>query len=406
MKERVAAMIVEADGRKRTRPVLRGEPSPGNAWDEYRTALAIIQERNLVERRFTAPQSDRPSIEDLLPLNADVLEHLRKGVQRNGGQFPQEWEKGGIGPPFSGPITWPAGFRGWDVSMLIALTTSQARVWLDQGRTEEAFDLLLDLCMFGSDLGFNAGGSGPSSLALSAHEDALREIRPAIQSGKAPVESLDRLSRELAILDRVFPELGPSIVNEALITGVDLIRLDEDQQNGVAPTGVKAEAVVETQKVISGPFFRRMVYADAFLKVEAAARQFEHCDGKPFAELKREADAFSKESEAAEAAVSSTAAIARVLRPTNPIILFSHRETLARFRVLRAVVEYLRNGQDLKLDDPFGGKILVAEQNGRVRAWSIGPDQMDNGGRGEWYLKRDVTGDIVLEVELRHAKVR
>src|SRR6185503_5737910 len=55
MKDRWKTFLEEARGRDRERPPLRGEPSAGNAWDDY--AVAIREVRTLYELESSAPRN-------------------------------------------------------------------------------------------------------------------------------------------------------------------------------------------------------------------------------------------------------------------------------------------------------------------------------------------------------------
>ena len=50
-----------------------------------------------------------------------------------------------------------------------------------------------------------------------------------------------------------------------------------------------------------------------------------------------------------------------------------------------------------ELEDPFGGKLLSSEKDGKVKVWSVGRDRVDDGGKGDW--KPNPGPDIVLEFD-------
>jgi len=71
------------------------------------------------------------------------------------------------------------------------------------------------------------------------------------------------------------------------------------------------------------------------------------------------------------------------------------RDSRVRLRLLRAAAHYLPEGRILRLDDPFGTKLLWEESDGKLRIWSVGQDGRDNGGKA--YSTGSGT-DIILEV--------
>jgi hypothetical protein len=73
------------------------------------------------------------------------------------------------------------------------------------------------------------------------------------------------------------------------------------------------------------------------------------------------------------------------------------RDKRAQLRLLRTAAQYRATGRLPDLDDPFGVRLLSSEQGGKVKVWSVGRDQVDDGGKGEW--KPNAGPDIVLEFD-------
>jgi hypothetical protein len=88
MRTRVAKLRDEARSRNVSRPVLRGEPIPGNAWDEYNIALNraldFKEEGNgakLNQFNNRDASADRAMVAQLIAAHPGVIDHLRLGAQ-------------------------------------------------------------------------------------------------------------------------------------------------------------------------------------------------------------------------------------------------------------------------------------------------------------------------------------
>ncbi|HEX5000689.1 MAG TPA: hypothetical protein VFY29_20870 [Terriglobia bacterium] len=384
-KQRVATLAAEANARNNTGTALRGDPIPGNGWDDYRLALGAAAALNEQETwkllsgfMDGSAEADRRRVEQLLLSNTTILAYLQRGVRRSSGHFAYEWQKETVG-------AIPLSLR--TVELLAAV---QVRLWLEAGRTEEALDLLIDMCAFARDIGLNATSLN-RSWAIGLYELALDEMRMGVQSGVWRRSALDRLERELEFVDREFPALGPSFVNDALIEGAHFVQVDEQQ--GATPGAVITSVV------------NRLLFARAFFKLEAAARQFENCDRRPFEEVKADLDRFAHW----DPITASVDPIVIVNTPIDGDAVYTFRGTLTRLRILETAIRYLQNGQTVALDDPFGDKLIVSTAGGKLRVSSVGPDGKDNRGNGEWRpilshngrLLRFAEGkDIVMEVAL------
>src|SRR5688572_8951917 len=208
IRNRVASLRDQAQFRNLSRPVLRGEPLPGNAWDEYRLALDNAEtirddeHVNLVKFAARIPGASRASVEQLLAAHRVALEHLRLGARRSNGQFPYEWQYIGLAMP----------------SILVSrrtgmLAAAQARIWSDQGRNQDAVDLLLDLSQFAGDFGRN-GPLLSNLVGLAVYVSAFDELRNLVGSRRLNRRELSRLAAKLEIMDHNFPALGPAMMNE------------------------------------------------------------------------------------------------------------------------------------------------------------------------------------------------
>jgi hypothetical protein len=386
MKKRVDALAAEAASRDGRRSVLRGAVVAGNAWDEYSSALEVAQMLqdsgaweilfHFIERR---PEVDRRQVEELLSSNTLALNHLRQGATRNDGQFPYEWQKGRESP--DPKIGAPRA--------LAYLAVAQARVWSETGRPEDAIDLLLDTSVFARDLSFN-GTYASQAAGFITYFAALDEIRSVLQSNKLRRESLLRISKELETLDREFPPLGPILLNETLFDGITMMEIDAGRAN-------------EAQSIPLNPLtprvLGRIMYFHSFSAAAAAATSLQDSDRKPYATMVAEVEVAHRNLKA------SWNPLIHLYASNTQIFGRNSRyncEVISLLRVLRTAAEYRALGQAPSLDDPFGEKLMQSNERGKLRIWSVGSDQKDDGGKGgtKWEPGAFTPGqDIVLEIE-------
>ena len=78
----------------------------------------------------------------------------------------------------------------------------------------------------------------------------------------------------------------------------------------------------------------------------------------------------------------------------------SHREALARLRLIRAAAGFLNKGSLAEMEDPLGTHLLQSQNSAKTRIWSVGRDGKDDGGLGGWPSSPDQWDwDIVFEIE-------
>jgi hypothetical protein len=152
VRKRAATLKDEANARNLSRPVLRGEPVPGDAWDEYNIALndakAFSEDgrgANLTKFHSRDAEADRAMVDRLLAAHKRALDHVRLGAQRTNGQYPYDWERGS-------QMDLPTMLGIRKVAML---GLAQARIWTEEGRVQDAANLLLDLSQFDTDVATN-----------------------------------------------------------------------------------------------------------------------------------------------------------------------------------------------------------------------------------------------------------
>lgn len=74
----------------------------------------------------------------------------------------------------------------------------------------------------------------------------------------------------------------------------------------------------------------------------------------------------------------------------------SFRTLRAQLRLLEVGARYLATAEALDREDPFGGRIRISVEAGTLKAWSAGPDGIDDGGSGKW---EHGGKDVVLELK-------
>jgi len=92
--------------------------------------------------------------------------------------------------------------------------------------------------------------------------------------------------------------------------------------------------------------------------------------------------------------------IIRMIMPSWARSDQSHREALARLRLIRAAAGFLNKGSLAEMEDPLGTHLLQSQNSAKTRIWSVGRDGKDDGGLGGWpssYAQWD--WDIVFEIE-------
>jgi hypothetical protein len=373
MRNRAATLKHEARSRNVSRPVLRGEAVSGNAWDEYNLAinqsLALKQDQNVTNLlQFNArdASADRAMVERLIAAHPGVIDHLRHGARRANGQYPYEWDRGIY-------ATFPSilGFR-----TATRLAIAQARILEDNGRPQDAADLLIDVSQFASDFATN-GVLLSSLVGLSAYSDTLDGLRNLILSGKLSRQELATLAKELEVADRNFPTLGPAFTNEAA-------NIPEFEPS------IKDRLLIAQEGGWRYGLSTRQVTLDAFELADSHAQRSLNIDKLPFDAARKEAQAITAE------AKSSANPLVRQSEPDRSKTLETHRDVHTRLRLLRAATIFLYNGDMPELGDPFGNNLSYAKEGGKLRIWSNGPDGESQNGQGDW--GRSAAPDIVLEI--------
>jgi hypothetical protein len=359
--QELKATIAAERARSGERPVLWGEPTPGNAWDEYDLALAAIPKQSGgrgVGEILDPKHDDKPDgALARLPQYASSIAHLRAGAHRASSRKDYEWEKAGgaATPSFAAVNQIP-----WYVLL-------EARVQAKEGRPSEAVGEILDVMQFGRDF----ASDGPiisHTLGSMVLGGALLEARDLLTSGVMDAPSRERLEHGLRTLLGEFPTSEDAMLRECIFMDSALHE-------------------------VAGPNF-----ATGSMFLSAARRQREWIRNAAAASRVSWAELLKVERENQ----------AQIDRAWNPFVKMgiaslthtygkNSRQWRAQISMLLAGVHFQRTGEVLDLDDPFGTKLLSSKTGDALKIWSIGPDGIDNQGAGGWYAKDGP--DIVLDVK-------
>jgi hypothetical protein len=355
MEARIGELTQLARTRSGTRPVLRGEGPPGNAWDEYLLALS----------EASKPRGAQPSavvggggargpdlaqqIEQLLKTKGSLIEHLRKGTQC-----------AAVFPPISSDSQTYRLFPvlgNWDVFW--QALTRYARLLAAQGKYQEAAECLTDLCLFGADLSRNTE-SELDGAGMEIRRHALHELRFLVINREIPNDCLSSLERELEVLDRAAPDRASILLNDTAKVG--RIFLFEPSWDFPLRVGKDALPSFDWRHLFS----KRLLALDLFRQADAWNGSAAAATRMPWQEAIRVHHAISAESSGRPSVFGS-------------IGLSSHawaawtRATQAKVRLLRVAVHYRLSGEVMRVSDPFGEQLLHEESRpGHMKAWSLG----------------------------------
>ncbi len=363
--ERTRRLREEAAARPAARPVLRGEATDGNAWDDYGAALETLQASardamTLQEILNRGPRADRAAVAAFVERDRTAIDKMREGTRRAEAQYAYAWGRG---------LT----FRTPDLlkcQTLSSLAACRARLDREAGRPREAAELALDVLQFTRDLGHN-GILVTEFMAHAASRPALDELQEILVSRELSREELAEVARELEILDLSLPRHAWSLLNERMILGQE-VRAGGGGAGTGPFSGIRA--------AISG-----RLATVAMLEVQDRhAGTVERLDEVPWSAVEAYSAALDKVDKMPCDLPATSAA-----KPG--------RERRAMLRLLRMAAHYRATGEVLDLEDPFGARLRHERNGAKLRVWSVGPDGTDHGGDGGWHAP--LGRDILLEVE-------
>jgi hypothetical protein len=341
---RVAQLRAEADARFCPRPVLRGTPVPGNAWDDYLPAIDLIPD---------FPEEDPGSEARRLEQNryASAVEGMRRGTRR----ADLRWARLGERRPKGSDLE--SSWLG-KILILAGLASDRAEVLFKEGKTRDAAELLLDVLKFSEDV---AADGSEDALRLHIHitGNALTGIERLLTDERLPAQDCVQIARELGQLDATFPRVGPLLLGKLEHCGSWILEegnLQDLVGCKASPDGIKAgwrEAYSLRLMKISGfdqtdALISRLLSSDEGSASDEAARR-----KKVFEDLSDSGNVYFR--------------------------IFAHPEDMPEsgwFRTLRSELRQLRvaahwraTGGVLELADTSGAKFPCEIEAGNLVLW-------------------------------------
>jgi hypothetical protein len=394
MKTGLLNVLREEMARPAERPVLRGATEPGNAWDDYEQALAVIgrmtpSDRSVLESFFLRentigrPRAERPprsKVKRMMSAFESTLTHLRQGTCRARAQFHSRDLEG----------VEVRKLKGYHAFGLGYFAVVRSRFLAEDGKGGEAAELLLDLGQFSRD--YSAAVHPNVKFAWGSLQDLfLNELSSLVRSGRLSPEMLLQVDRELELLDRSTRPFGPMDPPDLLRLGFGF--LEADKLFRYIRSGHEDEERIPLWGSWRFCFSDRLMVADAFTEASEWLRTCDTLRSSSWTEIQRAQAGFEE----------------RVLRSPNPVVRLHMRwagnwmpitrMAQARLRLLRIAAVHQATGEFLELEDPFGGALRRAEIGCRYKLWSVGRDGNDDGGDGFFTGTSTNIKDIVLEIE-------
>jgi hypothetical protein len=347
-------MLAQVNDRAPRRTPHEDARHPGNAWDDYLALRTIVPNWSGTELNILyhyaarSDQSDSAAALLLLSATTGFTDLLSRGARRKECRYPFPEEE----------RRWPRlpedHFQ--HVAARAALVArSRARALLDEGKTREAVDLLLDLAVFGRDLADRSFDTDTMD-GFGALDHALRGLQTLVISGRLRAEELLVLDRRLKALDDDWPDHDVALRSDLL--GVGLLLVREDRAGG------------SMHEFSRRPRIRRHWRTFASTRLRALETFGEVRD-----RIRRVIDASRLPLEAGDPIIQ---AIDLEMRDSEDPLwglcynvgrLSSIRYQRCRLRLFRLAVHGRATGELLKLEDPMGGLLKIAETGNALRVW-------------------------------------
>lgn len=343
LESRVAELRATADTRFRPRPVLRGTPIPGNAWDDYLPALALV-----------ANAGDEPETAEGRRLwrstCAPAVEILQRGTRRA--------EVGWICVRArQGEDDREAGFLGQILSVG-RIGVDRADLLLEEGKTREGIELALDLLKFAEDVAAD-GDERAQYSAWHLQETAMVVLEHALQGDRLTGDNCRQIDRELGQLDTTFPRLAPVLLGRLEQYGTWILK--EAPLSDLVGCRATGAAIPTGWREL---YSERMMKVAAFDTTDALITRLLRSDQSRTAEEEAQRDAL----DAGRAEAKNT--YTKIL--TNPsYIPKSGRSRSLRswMRALRVGAHFGATGEVLDLLDTEGEKIVTGMDAGKLVLW-------------------------------------
>ncbi len=362
------ARLFEIQRRDGPRPVLRGAPGPGNAWDEYRPALADAGSIVGFDRLLAQAESSLPdctAADQLLAAHRPAVDGLRRGARCGISVGGYVWDR----DPARLSINDAASpnFRNFVRTRTVAqLAMLQARVRTEGKEIREAVDLLLDVCQFDRDVTAE-GPIAHEMMGVDLLIRALDRLHLLVESAGLDRGALEAIDRSLEILDDSLPSHEEALRRESVAWGITFLPACR-----------------------TGTVWNRLTALDTFERISGWMEMLGKCESLPWPEeLRVYRDLYRQVHASRNPSLRGEA-------PGRLVNSLLHRIARTDLRLIRMGARFRASGEQLDLPDPFGDRLRTSASPGSFKAWSRGPDGADDGGTGPW--KAGAGRDIVLEI--------
>jgi hypothetical protein len=397
MDREVARLVAEASSRNGPRPVVWGEATPGNAWDDYVLGLEdllttpIQTPGNLRAFAGRAGTADRAQVERELAAHGKALDHLVRGAHRTEARLLFKWDAESI---------LPYGGEGL-LRKLGELSICRIRFLREKGDPGAALGALLETAQFARDAASNSSSEYEWE-GLGVLDLVLSELEDLVLSHRLKDADLEALEPALQTLDTSLARDGGALLNDVAGFGCFLKR--EDPYLEADGTYIKRRPLSPGwQHAFSMALFK----TDAFNRWRDAAMT--HAAGGAWGW--DEARKVYAQNAALLERPPENLAVNRLTAPSLETI----RQREARLALLRMAVQFLRTGKAEPLPDPFGALVdpatvpAVGTRGGArttvplrvrsdlrtLRAWSVGPNGIDDDGNSA-DRPRNTTGSTTI----------
>jgi hypothetical protein len=346
---------LSADVAKRDakRPVLRGDPLPGDAWKLYGPLIREYDES------FVGAVAIRPG------WKAEAVESLRRGARRGSARNPygEAWLNADERYPMDAIHEYA------QASLQKALSLA------DWGRLRQAGEILLDAALFARDVGQN-GNFGLQEGSFKILEAAFEELSNLLKAMGTDRETPRQIAAELEILDRSLGRSGYVLLNEIAKEARVLLGEQEWEWWGrdIGEAGWRYG------------FSRRLMAADGVVRMASWARRHLEDDDLPWGAPGIKRDDFIWED-----CIVERNGLLRVAATSEYFWTVEGRDVHARLHLLRLAAHFLATGEVLPLPDPYALHLLQEREGSRLKAWSIGSHRKNEKGEGDW-------SNLVIEV--------
>jgi hypothetical protein len=368
LEQRVSQLGADLDARCGPRPILRGTPIPGDAWDDYLPAidLASKMEEYSMFQMFASssgePDFERYRVRPDKYLSA--VQGMQRGTRRAESRRVRLHEKEAFLQDWGG--TWLQG-----AVALGYVSGCRARCLAAEGKTHDATELLLDLLKYGQDVAAD-GSELAHELSREIMSSGLVGIEYLLIHGKVSTEDCRQMSEELGRLDGTFPRLGPVLLCKLEYFGSWMLSgqgLDDLRGIGCVPRGSEIE-----------PGWRE-AYSRRLMLVAIFDRTDDLVAGLLATDLGTSSDEVARRSKVyldlGETRHWLFKAFTGMFPDSRPL-----RHLRTRVRLLRVAAHYRASGDILELDDPLGTKLLHKVEPDQMRFWGVGNNGKDDGGDG------------------------